>query len=64
VDCCYSFRGYYFDFPETDLCECTSNPTVGGEPASCAAAAADHKSGKVIALCPGYERPEVIPPPQ
>ena len=57
ISCCYAYRGPRFGGEaDTDLCECTSDPSAGGF-ASCAALAASKKDGKIVDLCPAYSYP-------
>jgi hypothetical protein len=57
TSCCYAFRGPRLQGDaDTDLCECTSDPSAGGF-MSCADLAASKKDGKVVDLCPAYSYP-------
>jgi hypothetical protein len=62
IDCCYTFRGTpEVPLPEQTLCECTSDPTVGGQFKSCEELAVSHTDGQVVELCPGYQPYNVVP---
>jgi hypothetical protein len=62
IACCYTFFDSYVQgLPKQTVCECTSDPTYGGQYASCEALAAAHERGAVIDICPGYEPRDIVP---
>lgn len=61
VSCCYTFTGGFSADPSATACECTSDPTYGGQFKSCEDLATSHTDGKVIDICPGYIPLNVAP---